>query len=47
MTYNIASDITTRKIVWVCQKYLIPHSSVEVAAINRRSSELLTSKGPQ
>ncbi|AYR01773.1 hypothetical protein [Synechococcus phage S-B05] len=47
MTYNIASDIDTRKIVWVNQKYLIPHSSVEVATINRRLTELLTSKSPQ
>jgi hypothetical protein len=47
MTYNIASDIDTRKIVWVCQEYLIPHSSVEVASINRKLSKYLTSKGPQ
>ena len=46
MIYNIASDIDTRKIVWVCQQYQTTHNSVEVATINRKSTELLTSKCP-
>lgn len=46
MIYNMASDIDTRKIVWVCQQYQTTHSSVEVATINRTYSKLLTSKCP-
>jgi len=36
--YNIASDISTRKIVWIAQQYQTTHSCVEVSAINRRAS---------
>ena len=47
MTYNMASDVDTRKIVWVAQQYQTTYSSVQVAAINRKASECLTSKRPQ
>ncbi len=46
MIYNMASDIDTRKIVWVYQPTQTPHSCVSVAAINRKASESLTSKRP-
>jgi len=46
MIYNMASDIDTRKIVWICQQYQTRHSSVEVATINRLGTKLLTSKCP-
>ena len=46
MTYNMASDVDTRRIVWVFQQTQTTHSCVEVAAINRRASECLTSKRP-
>ena len=47
MIYNMASDVDTRKIVWVAQQYQTTYSSVQVAAINRQASECLTSKRPQ
>ncbi len=47
MIYNMASDIDTRKIVWVYQPTQTTHSCVSVAAINRKASESLTSKRPQ
>ena len=46
MIYNMASDVETRRIVWVAQKYQTAYSSVQVAAINRKLSECLTSKRP-
>lgn len=46
MIYNIASDITTRKIVWIFQHTQTVYNSVQVATINRTASELLTSKRP-
>jgi len=46
MIYNMASDIDSRKIVWICQQYQTRHSSVEVATINRKGIESLTSKCP-
>ena len=46
MIYNMASDVETRKIVWVAQKYQTAYSSVQVAAINRKLSESLTFKRP-
>ena len=46
MTYNMASDVDTRRIVWVFQQTQTTHSCVEVAAINRRASKCLTSKRP-
>jgi len=39
MIYNMASDVDTRRIVWVYQQTQTTHSSVEVATINRRASE--------
>ena len=47
MIYNMASDVDTHRIVWVYQQTQTTHSSVEVAAINRKATELLTSKGSQ
>ena len=46
MIYNMASDVDTRRIVWVYQPAQTIHSCVEVAAVNRRASERLTSKRP-
>jgi len=46
MIYNMACDIVTRKVVWVYQHTQTTHSCVEVAAINRTATELLTSKRP-
>ena len=46
MIYNIASDVDTKRIVWIAQQYQTQHSSVEVSTINRKLSlsKLLTSK---
>ena len=38
MIYNMASDVDTRKIVWVAQNYQTTYSAVQVAAINRKLS---------
>jgi hypothetical protein len=46
MIYNMACDIVTRKVVWVFQHTQSVYSSVQVATINRKASELLTSKRP-
>jgi len=39
MIYNIASDIDTKRIVWIAQEYQTQHSSVEVSTVNRKMSE--------
>ena len=46
MIYNIASDVDTRKIVWVLQETQTTFTSVQVAANSRIATELLTSKRP-
>ena len=43
MIYNIASDLDTRRIVWICSSYQTVHSSVEVSAICRKMSRIKVS----
>jgi len=45
MTYNVASDIKTRNLVWVDNIQKIQGDCVTIARINRKASQLLTSKG--
>jgi len=40
MKYSMASNIKTRKIVWVPEGYTSPFTAVQVSAINRKLAEV-------